>query len=121
LDYLLEKDFLQSSLLQRGGKRPQEERRGCSCGVLLLFGGGCLGENYSGGIQISAERGISQIANCLVFAPAVFEIRRAPQETGFCCSGGILFTQSTMWVLCTAGNPPPRGNPGLKCIRTDDI
>jgi hypothetical protein len=91
------------------------------CGVLSLFGGGCSGEHCSGGIQISAERRISWRANCLVFAPAVFKIRRAPQETGFCCSSGILITQSTTWVFCSAGNPPPRGNPGLKCTRTDDI
>jgi hypothetical protein len=32
----------------------------------------------------------------------------------FFCSGGILFMQSTMWVFCSAGNPPHRGNPGLK-------
>jgi hypothetical protein len=39
----------------------------------------------------------------------------------FFYSGGILFTQSTMWVFCSSGNPPLRGNPGLKCTRTDDI
>jgi hypothetical protein len=33
----------------------------------------------SGGIQNSAEKGISRGANCQVFAPAVFEIRRAPR------------------------------------------
>jgi hypothetical protein len=70
-------------LLQRGGKRPQEERRGCSGGVLLLFGGGCSGESCSGSMRNSAEKGIPQRASCLVFAPAVFKIRRAPQETGF--------------------------------------
>jgi hypothetical protein len=59
--------------------------------------------------------------NCLVFAPAVFEIRRAPQETGFFCSRGILFTQSTTWVFCSAGKSSPRGNPLLTCTRTDDI
>jgi hypothetical protein len=49
----------------------------------MLFGGRCSGENCSGDIRISAERGISRRANCLVFAPAVFEIRREPKETGF--------------------------------------
>jgi hypothetical protein len=32
LNFLEEEDFPQSNLLQRGGKRPQEERRGCSGG-----------------------------------------------------------------------------------------
>jgi hypothetical protein len=105
-------------LLQRGDKRPQEERRGCSCGVLLLFGGGCSGENCSGSILISAERlefhgektvwfllrWYSKYAEHLrkrfFFAVAVFYSRRA---------------------FCSAGNPSPRGNPGLKCTRTDNI
>jgi hypothetical protein len=39
----------------------------------------------------------------------------------FFCSSSILFTQSTTWVFCSAVNPPPRGNPGLKRTRTDDI
>jgi hypothetical protein len=39
----------------------------------------------------------------------------------FFCSGGVLFTQSNTWVFFSVGNPPPRGNPGLKCTRTDDI
>jgi hypothetical protein len=79
---------------QRGGKRPQEERRGCSQFYCSLEEG-VPGENCSSSIQISAVGRNSQRASCLVFAPAVFETRRAPQETGFCCSGGILFTQST--------------------------
>jgi hypothetical protein len=37
------------------------------------------------------------------------------------CTGGILFTLRTMWVFCSVGNHPPRGNPGLKCTRTDTI
>jgi hypothetical protein len=37
------------------------------------------------------------------------------------CSCGILFTQSTTWVFSSEGNPPPRGNPGLKCTQTDNI
>jgi hypothetical protein len=60
-------------------------------------------ENYSSSNRISAERGISR-----------------EKMSGF-CSGGILFTQSTTWVFCSAGNPPPRKNPGLKCTRTDNI
>jgi hypothetical protein len=87
----------------------------------VLFVGGCSGENCSGGIQISSERGISQGANFLVFAPAVFKICRAPQETVFFGSGSILFMQSTTWVFCSAGNTPPRGNPGLKCTLADGI
>jgi hypothetical protein len=49
----------------------------------MLVGGGCSAESSSGGIWNSAEKGISWGANCQVFAPTVFEIRRAPQETGF--------------------------------------
>jgi hypothetical protein len=49
----------------------------------MLVGGGCSAESCSGGIRNSAEKGIFRGANCQVFAPAVFEIRRAPQETGF--------------------------------------
>jgi hypothetical protein len=32
-----------------------------------------------------------------------------------------LFTLSTTLVFCSAGNLPPRGNPGLKSTRADDI
>jgi hypothetical protein len=60
-----------------------EQQFGPFRGVLLLFGGGCSGESCSSSIRISAEKRISQRANCLVFAPAVFEIRRAPKETVF--------------------------------------
>jgi hypothetical protein len=49
----------------------------------MLIGGGCSAESCSGGIRNSAEKGISRGANCQVFAPAVFEIHRAPLETGF--------------------------------------
>jgi hypothetical protein len=55
------------------------------------------------------------------FAPAVFKIHRAPSSNRLFCSGGIIFTQSTTWVYCSAGNPPPGGNLGLKCTQTDDI
>jgi hypothetical protein len=96
LDFLYEEDFLQSNLLQRGGNRPQEEKRGSSCGILLLFGGGCSGENCSGDIRISVERGISRRANCLVFAPAVFKIRRAP---GFLLRRYSIHTEHPMGVL----------------------
>jgi hypothetical protein len=37
------------------------------------------------------------------------------------CSSRILFTQSTTLVFCFAGNPPPRGNPGIKCTGMDNI
>jgi hypothetical protein len=63
-----------------GGKRSQEERRGCSCGVALWR------RMYRGELLMwysDFQRGISQRANCLVFASAVFEIRRASQETVF--------------------------------------
>jgi hypothetical protein len=45
----------------------------------MLVGGGCSAESCSGGIRNSAEKGISWEANCQVFAPAVFEIGRAPR------------------------------------------
>jgi hypothetical protein len=53
----------------------------------------CSGESCSGGIRISAEKGISRIANCLVFAPAVFEIRRAPQETSFFLAPAVFYSR----------------------------
>jgi hypothetical protein len=49
----------------------------------MLVGGGCSAESCSDGIRNSAEKGISRVGNCQVFALAVFEIRRAPLETGF--------------------------------------
>jgi hypothetical protein len=49
----------------------------------MLVGGGCSAESYSSGIRNFAEKGISQGANCQVFAPAVFAICRAPLETSF--------------------------------------
>jgi hypothetical protein len=104
---------------------------------------GCSRESCSGGDRISAERGISLRATCLVFAPAVFnryaehlrkpvfcsdsilEARRAP---GGCWSAVVLrilfpteqieYCRSKKW---SAGNPPPRGNPGLKQTWTDFI
>jgi hypothetical protein len=42
------------------------------------FPGSKLSGFCSGGIRNSAEKGISRGANCQVFAPVVFEIRRAP-------------------------------------------
>jgi hypothetical protein len=45
----------------------------------MLVGGGCSAESCSGGIRNSTEKGISRGANCQVFAPAVFKIRRAPR------------------------------------------
>jgi hypothetical protein len=65
----------------------------------MLVGGGCSGKSCSVSIRNSAEKGISQRENCQVFVPELFEIRRAPQEIRFFCSGDILFTQSTMRVL----------------------
>jgi hypothetical protein len=85
-DFLKEKDFLQSNLLQRG-KRPQDERRGCSGGqrnkMTFLLGSSTplwrrvfqreLFMLYS---DLHRE-GNSRRAYRPVFAPAVFEIRRA--------------------------------------------
>jgi hypothetical protein len=107
-------------LHQRGGKRPQEERRGCSGGILLLSGEGRSGGSCYGGIRISAEKGISQRANCLVLLrwySKYAEHLRKP----FFFTGGILLTQSTTRLFCSAGNPPPRENPVIKRTRTDDI
>jgi hypothetical protein len=56
---------------------------GSSCRILMLVSGGCSGKSCSSCIQNSAKKEISRRANCQVFAPAVLEIRRAPQETGF--------------------------------------
>jgi hypothetical protein len=69
---------------------------GSSCGILMLVGGGCSWESCSGGIRNSAEKGISRRANCQVFAQAVFEIHRAPQETVF------LLCRYSIHVPCTA-------------------
>jgi hypothetical protein len=104
----------------------------------------CFGESCSGGVLISAERGISQRATCLVFALVVFnryaEHLRKPV---FFVSGGILetaehnvgvdqlfscafyFPQSKFEYRlskhCPAGSTPPRGHPELKRTRTDTI
>jgi hypothetical protein len=43
----------------------------------MLIGGEFSAESCFGGIRNSAENGISRGANCQVFPPAVFEIRRA--------------------------------------------
>jgi hypothetical protein len=90
-------------VIQCGGKRLQEERRGCSA------------EFYCSLVEGVLER----------VAPVVFRIpqrREFPGEQNICfCSGGILFTQNTTWLFCPAGNPPPRGNPGLKRTQTDNI
>jgi hypothetical protein len=50
-------------------------------------------------------------------------IRNTQSTSGnhFFASGGILFTQSTTRMFCSAGNPPHRGNPGLKCTQMDYI
>jgi hypothetical protein len=57
------------------------------------------GESCSCGIRIAGERVIFRRANCLAFAPAVFENTQSTSGIRFFCSGGILFIQSTSWVL----------------------
>jgi hypothetical protein len=71
---------------RRGEAAPVDSatKLGSSCGVLMLIGGGWSAESCSGGIRNSAEKGISWRANCLVFAPAVFEICRAPCVFLYC-------------------------------------
>jgi hypothetical protein len=115
----------------------------------MLVGGGCSTESCSDGIRNSAEKGISRGANCQVFAPAVFEIRRALRvfiyrfahfPVGMVRVATLLiyltknppnllsvfyFRQSKIeyrWSkYCSAGNPPPFVNPGLKRTRMDAI
>jgi hypothetical protein len=99
------------------------------------FPGSKLSGFCSGGNRNSAEKGISRGANCQVFAPAVFEIRRAPRVflyrfAHFSCSHGQGCNTAYIKIRqieyrrsknCSAGSPPPRGNPGRKCTRTDAI
>jgi hypothetical protein len=120
---------------------------GFSCGILMLVGGGCSAERCSGGIRNSPEKGISQGANCQVFALAVLKIRRAPRLflyrfTDFpvvmvrVATLLIYLTKNlpnllpVFYVLqsnieyrrsknCSAGNPLPFVNPGLKRTRTN--
>jgi hypothetical protein len=109
----------------------------------MLVGGGCSAESCSGGIRNSAEKGISQGANSQVFAPAVFEIRRAPRVFlyRFPHFPVVMVRVATLLIYlsknppnfpqskieyrrsknCSAGNPPPFVNPGLKRTRTDAI
>jgi hypothetical protein len=109
----------------------------------MLVGGECSAESCSGGIRNSAEKGISRGANCQVFALAVFEIRRAPRVFlyRFAHFPVVMVRVETLLIYlsknppnfpqskieyrrtknCSAGNPPPFGNPGLKRTRTDAI
>jgi hypothetical protein len=129
---------------RRGEDAPADSatKLGSSCGVLLLFGGGCFGLSCSGGIRISAEKGISQRANCHAFVPVVFEIRRAPLVFlyRFAHFPVVMVRVATLLIYLTknppnlltvfyfpkikieycrsknfsAGNPPPFVNPELK-------
>jgi hypothetical protein len=60
------------------------------------------GESCSGGIRISAEKGISWRANCRGFCSGGIQNMQSTSGNQFFCSCDILFTQSTMWVLCLA-------------------
>jgi hypothetical protein len=102
----------------------------------MLVGGGCSAESCSGGIRNSAEQGISRGANCQVFAPAAFEIRRAPRVFLYCFAHFpvVMVRVATLLIYlsknppnfpqskieyrwsknCSAGNPPPFVNPGYK-------
>jgi hypothetical protein len=124
-------------------------KSGSSCKILMLVGGGCSAESCSGSIWNSAEKGISQGANCRVFALGVFEIRRAPHVFLYRFANFpvvmvrvatlliyltknlpnllpvFYFLQSKIEYLgsknCSAVNPPPFVNPGLKHTLTDAI
>jgi hypothetical protein len=115
----------------------------------MLVGGGCSAENCSGSIQNSAEKGISRGANCQVFAPVVFDIRRAPCVFLYrfahfpvvmarVATVLIYFTKNLPNLLpvfyflqskieyrrsknCSMGIPPPFVNPVLKRTWTDAI
>jgi hypothetical protein len=110
----------------------------------MLVGGECSAESGSSGIRNSAEKGISQGANCQIFAPAIFKIHRAPcvflyrfrhfpvvmvrvatlliyltkNPPNLLTESKIEYRQSKN---CSAGNPPPFVNPRLKRTRTDAI
>jgi hypothetical protein len=67
------------------------------------------------------EKGISWRANCLFFAEAVFKIRRTPQETVFLALAVFYSRRAPPGRNCSAEDPPPRGNLGLKLTRMDAI
>jgi hypothetical protein len=96
----------------------------------MLVGGGCSADCCSGGIRNSAEKGISRGANyqvllrryskyakkgisrganCLVFAPAVYEIRRVPRVFfyRFVHFPVVMVRVATLLIYLTK-NPPNR-------------
>jgi hypothetical protein len=81
--YPLGGGFPTEQFLQHGGKRPQVERRGCSSGILLLFGGGVFRGDLLRQYSEFRREGNFPESKGPGFARAVFEIRRAPQDTGF--------------------------------------
>jgi hypothetical protein len=109
----------------------------------MLVGGGCSAESCSSGIRNSAEQGISRGANYQVFAPAVFKIRRASCvfPNRFAHFPVVMVRVATLLIYlsknlpnfpqskveyrrsknCSAGNPPPFVNLGLKSTRADAI
>jgi hypothetical protein len=115
----------------------------------MLVVGECSAECCASGIRNSTEKGISRGANCQVFAPLVFEIRRAPRVFlyRFAHFPVVMVRVATLLIYltknppnlllmfyfpqnkieyrrsknCSAGNPPPFVNPGLKHTRTDTI
>jgi hypothetical protein len=91
-------------LLQHGGDRPQEHLSGApfptaqqneapTVEFYCSLEEGCSGESCSGGVQISADRGISQKATCLVFSLAVLNWYTEHLRKLFFCSSGILETR----------------------------
>jgi hypothetical protein len=117
---LQEEDFLQSNLLQHGGTRPQEERRGCFAEFYCSLEEGFLGQLLQRYSDFRRE-GNFQESKLSGFWSGGIQNMQSTSENYFFCSGSILFTQSTTCVFCSAGNPPPSGNPGLKRSRMDDI
>jgi hypothetical protein len=69
------------------------------------------------GIRNSAEKGISQGANCQVFAPVVFEIRRAPRVFlyRFPHFPVVMVLVATLLIYLTK-NPPNRIPPEQKLL-----
>jgi hypothetical protein len=68
------------------------------------------------------KRGIFRRAKCLIFAPAVFENMQSTSRNRFFFAPAVFYScRAPRGCNCSAGNPPPIGNPVLKHIQTDVI
>jgi hypothetical protein len=70
---------------------------GSSCGVLMLVGGGCSRESCSGS-EFRREGNFPE-SKLSDFCSGSIGNMHSTSANRFSCSGGILFTQSTLWVL----------------------